>query len=159
MEKQAAKTLLNEGSKIGINWMGREWKFSVKPLKLGTIIKISKHSSALGALDADDAIASLLKSHKNIKLLCNVVACGLLNSRFKLRFSSLFAWWLQFQLTPKELHSISLVIAKNMSVEDFFFTTRLIGGLNLLTTNHEEEKQSGEALQGPPKHTATPSMK
>lgn len=155
--EQAAKTLLNEGSKIGINWMGREWKFSIKPLKLGTIVKMSKYSNALKSIDADDPVSSVLKSTKNITLLCKVVACAMINSRFKLRFSGLLAWWLQFQLTPKELHSIALVVAKNMSVEDFFFTTRLIGGLNLLMTSQEVEKQSGEASQEPQKPTATPT--
>jgi hypothetical protein len=143
--KEAAKALLNEGAKFGIKWLGKEWKFSIKPLYLGTIIKISEHSSSLSELDLNDAVASMLKSKDNLKALSKIVACAILNNRFKLRFSGIFAWWLMYRLTPKELHSIALVVVKQMSVEDFFFTTRLIGGANLLMTKEEVENQSGAA--------------
>lgn len=155
--KEAANTLLNKGAKVGIKWLGKEWAFSIKPLKLGTIIKISEYAETLKSIDSDDAVASILKNRKNTDALCRVVACAFLNSRFKLQFVGLFSWWLRYRLTAKELHSIALVVAKQMSVEDFFFTTRLIGGLNLLMTSQEAESQSGEQSQGPQKPSGSAS--
>lgn len=153
--RQAGNTLLNQGAKVGIKWLGSERLFTIKPLKLGTIIKISTYADELKEIDSKEPVASMLKS-KNINRLCKVVACGFLNSRFKLRFVHPLAWWLKFKLTPTQLLSISLVIAKQMSVDDFFFTTRLIGGLNLLMTEEEAEKRFGEASLSQQKPSDTP---
>lgn len=153
--RQAGNTLLNQGAKVGIKWLGRERMFTIKPLKLGTIIKISTYADELKEIDSKETVASILKSG-NTNKLCKVAACGFLNSRFKLRFVNLFAWWLRFKLTPTDLLSISLVIAKQMSVDDFFFTTRLIGGLNLLMTEEEAEKRFGEASQSQQKPSDIP---
>ena len=154
--RQAGRTLLDQGAKVGIKWLGRERMFTIRPLKLGTIIKISKYAESLQGIDQNDAVASMLKSG-NFNKLCKVAACGFLNSRFKLQFVGVFAWWLRFKLTPKELLSIALVIAKQMSVDDFFFTTRLIGGVSLLMTKDEAEKQFGEASQSQQNPSDIPS--
>jgi hypothetical protein len=146
IEGRASDILLNKGLKFGIRWMGREWKFTIKPLYLGTVIKISKYAGALKQLDVDnEPIAGTLKAPGNLVALSKVVACGVLNSRILNRFSNVFAWWLRYNLTAKELNLISTLIVRQMSVEDFFFTTQLIGGINLLTTDKEGVKQSGEA--------------
>ncbi len=155
VEARAADALLRKGAKFGIKWMGREWMFAVKPLYLGTVIRISKYAGALKQLNIEnEPIATTLKHPGNIVSLSKVVACGVLNSRFLNRFSGLFAWWLRFKLTAKELNTISTLVVRQMSVEDFFFTTQLIGGVNLLTpASKEEGKQSGEASQEPQKHS------
>jgi hypothetical protein len=161
IERQAANTLLSKGLKFGVPVFGREHKFTIKPLYLGTVIKMSKYSAALKFLDADEPISGTLKASGNLIALSKVVACGVLNSRFWNGFSGVFAWWLRYKLTAKELNTIATLVVRQMSVEDFFFTTQLIGGVNLLmtTANKEAEKQSGEVSQESPKHSDTHTEK
>jgi hypothetical protein len=159
IEGQAAKTLLNKGLKFGVPVFGREYKFTIKPLYLGTVIKMSKYSAALKDLDADEPISGTLRASGNLIALSKVVACGVLNSRFWNGFSGIFAWWLRYKLTAKELNTIATLVVRQMSVQDFFFTTQLIGGVNLLTASKEEEKQSGEQSQESPKPSDTHTEK
>ncbi len=160
IEGRAADVILNKGATFGVRWMGREWNLSVKPLYLGTVIRISKYAGALKQLDIEnEPIAATLKHPGNIVVLSKVVACGILNSRFLNRFSGLFAWWLRFKLTAKELNTLSTLVVRQMSVEDFFFTTQLIGGVNLLIASKEEEKPSGGASPEPQKPSDTVTKK
>ena len=159
IEGKAAKTLLNKGLKFGVPAFGREIKLTVKPLYLGTVIKISKYAGMLTNIDSDEPISGTLKAPGNLIALSKVVACGVLNSRFWNGFSGLFAWWLRYKLTAKELNTIATLVVRQMSVQDFFFTTQLIGGVNLLTASKEEEKQSGEQSQEPQKPSDTPIKK
>jgi hypothetical protein len=150
LEQSAGQALLNEGVKFGIKVWGKERLFIIKPLKLGTIIAISKESSALCTVNGDiELVPALVQSSDNLKALAKVVALACLNTRFKNKFSGLLANWLMYKLTTKELYQLSIIVVKQIDVEDFFFTIRLIGGVNLLKSKTEpkEEKQSGEPLQ------------
>lgn len=150
LEEQAGRTLLDEGAKFGIKIWGKERMFAIKPLKLGTIIAISKEVAWLKQIKEDEEmVPAILSSADNLKSLSNVVALAVLNSKGKNRFAPLLGRIFLNRLTTKELFQLSALVVKQMSVEDFFFTMRLIGGASILKSSKEagEEKASGEELQ------------
>ncbi len=152
---EAGATLLNEPVRFKIKWwFGIKLPFGIRPLKPGTIVKISQQETRLKPVDeSGQMIHELLLAGNNYKVFARIIAVAVLNHPVKIR---LFSRWLSYFLlwnipsTQDMLTLISLVY-KQMGAEHFFFIMQLTQGMNFLkkrmkTENTGAEKPSGEQL-------------
>ena len=126
-------------------------KLSVRPLRLGTLIYISKEQENVSEVElSKDVLPAIAKLSANIKPATKIVAYSILNSRVKIKlFSGIFSRWLAWRISPKELNSLLALSLKQSEVTDFFGSTVLLKGMGLLeqkkskAVTSRETKQSG----------------
>ncbi|MDX9847472.1 MAG: hypothetical protein RBT74_10875 [Tenuifilaceae bacterium] len=139
MEKNAASDLLNEAVEFRIG----KRKFSMKKLKLGTIVRISKQVLSMQDIDPEQsAIQSVYSNAANLRFATRILAIALLNSRWIGWLYPLLARWLMYQLDTAELAQLMKVVASQVGAQDFFFTMTLTRGMNFLT--RKKESSEGE---------------
>lgn len=159
-EYQAGATLVNEGISFEIPGIFRKKvSLEIKPLKPGTIVRISQLVSKLETIDQDDmAIQQLLSKGKNLKIMADVVATAAINQEFFSRWK--FRYYRYLLLSKVEslqyLYSYLLLVYRQMSAEHFFFIMALTPAMNYLkkkkTENTGEAKHSGAQLASSKKH-------
>lgn len=139
MEKNAASDLLNEAVEFRIG----KRKFSMKKLKLGTIVSISRQVLSMQDIDPEQsAIQSVYSNAANLRFATRILALALLNSRWVGWLYPLLAKWLMYQLDTAELAQLMKVVASQVGAQDFFFTMTLTRGMNFL--KRKEENSGGE---------------
>ena len=151
-EAKALDTLLNKGVKfnIGIRVFGIKINipFRIKPLRLGTILFLSKQRLKLKEVsDEKEPVWEMFDKAENVKPFAKCVAISVLNSPLKIKiFSGLLSCFFLWKLTIKEIQDIMAVVVSQMNPRDFFFTTALVRGIQIVdrrkTQNISQKKQS-----------------
>jgi len=90
----------------------------------------------------------------NVRAIAKCIALAVLNSPVKIRLFTypvyyLFLW----NLSIKEVHDLMTVVISQMNARDFFFTTALVKGIQIVDrTNTSPKKQFGEPSEKSPKN-------
>jgi len=149
-------TVANQNLLHRLGILRTERRFIIYPLKLGTLVKISR---ILAEIDPEQL--KLLKDTKdggflqqgltiivdNKNRMLSVIAYGLTSKR-KEPSQSLIKF-LDDNLTPKELLKLLIIVISQMGVADFLASMVSVTGLDLLETQGKEPiqtsgKQSGD---------------
>ena len=126
-------------------------QISVKRLRLGTLLHISQlippeqlsaplppeggmkehefedRKKAVEHMSGEAVSVKLPFIRENTKTVCKAVACGLLNSKLKIRlFSGLLGNYLQAACTPDQLQELTLWLFAYGRAESFMTTTKLL---------------------------------
>ena len=153
-ENRAINTLLNEGVKfkIGIRVLGFKFRipFRIKPLRLGTILYLSKQRLKVNEVsDEENILKEMFENADNLKPFARCIAVSVLNSRFKIKLFTypLYTFFL-WKLSVSEIHDLMSVVVTQMNARDFFLTTGLVKGIQIVDRkekpNTTPKKQSGE---------------
>lgn len=154
VEYQAGSAIVDEGMFFKIPfWFGTKLKLTVKPLKPGTIVKISQVVTLLKKIDDADAnVQEALRSGANLKAICRILALGCTNSRWKI---AMLSGWLSRVLlwrvpNTQELFAYLSLVYRQVGAQHFFFIMALTGGMNFLEkkTTTEQEKTGEEKASG-----------
>lgn len=153
-EAKAIDTILHKGIKfkIRISILGFKVNIplTIKPLYGGTVLSISRQRIGLKKVtDSVDIVWQMFETAQNIKVFAKCCAVGILNSRIKIRlFSGVLAKIIQWNLSVKEIHELMTIVVAQMNAKDFFFTTVLVNGIQVMNRevpqNTSEKKPSGE---------------
>jgi len=154
----AIKTILDNGVEFDvtvnnpcilhrIGLLPKEKTFKIRPIRLGTLLNISKQLSYMESTEIDDDIdlfqAGIAEIIKHKDKILTVVSLALLNRRetwfTKIRLY-LLKRYLNDNLTPKELLQLLILVTNQMDVRDFLASTVLIKKLNLVETEKKPEK-------------------
>jgi hypothetical protein len=156
MEYQAGSTLLDEGISFDVPIIGKKKiRLYVKPLRAGTIVKISQQVTRFQKInESDEMIAEMLAKGENLVPVSKIVAYGVLNSRIKIKlFGRILSNFLLWKVESLEyLFAYVSLVYRQMGAQHFFFIMALTKGMNFLertktTENIAAEKPSGEPLQ------------
>jgi hypothetical protein len=147
-EYQAGATLINEGIDFTIPGIFSKKTFSIKPLKPGTIVKISQYIATLEPISEDDmAVQELLTKGKNLNVIADVIATAIINREITQRWKFRYYRWLLLNKVEnlQYLYSYLLLVYRQMSAEHFFFIMALTPAMNYLKKREskEEVKRSG----------------
>lgn len=155
-EAKAIDTILHKGIrfKIRISILGFKVMvpMTVKPLYGGTVLSISRQRIGLKKVtDSVDIVWQIFETAENIKVFAKCCAVGILNGRMKIRlFSGILAGIIKWNLSVKEIHQLMTIVVTQMNAKDFFFTTVLVNGIQVMNReapDTSEKKPSGEPLE------------
>lgn len=158
-ENKALDTLLDKGVefKIVTRVFGVKLNvpFTIKPLRLGTILYLSKQRLKIQDVsDKKEILWEMFDKADNVRAIAKCIALAVLNSPVKIRLFTypvyyLFLW----NLSIKEVHDLMTVVISQMNARDFFFTTALVKGIQIVDrTNTSPKKQFGEPSEKSPKN-------
>ena len=147
-EELAADAVLDRPLKVVVPGM----TLSISPLKLGTLVYISRKIPKVGHPDnPDHAIQILGHAKDSVKHLALMVAYAILNSKAKITlFSGIYSKYLLWKLTPKDFKIIIEAILTQSQAGDFFLCSALIKQMNVMVSKADtlkETKQSGAPSQ------------
>ena len=151
-ENRALDTLLNEGVKfkVRIRVFGFAFKvpFKIKPLRLGTIFYLSKQRVKLSEVSEDEPVHEMFDKADNLKPFARCIALSVLNSRLPIKlFTCPLAKIFYWNLSVSEMHELMTVVVSQMNVRDFFLTTGLVRGFQVVDRTQKADtsrkKQSG----------------
>ena len=164
VEQATARILLDRGigfeipAPFYLRWFGKKTVgITVKPLRLGTLLKIQVPQGALESvgskagidereleqrkqaveqLSGSDAVWLTYKHiAENSKKVSKIIACGLLNSPLRIRlFSGLLGRHLHRQCTADQLQELSMWLFAYGRAESFTNTTKLLGMMQVTKT-------------------------
>jgi hypothetical protein len=162
IQADAIKTILDNGvefdvtvnnpcilHKIGL--LPKEKTFVIRPIRLGTLLNISRILSEMESTEISDSIdlfqAGIAEIVKHKDKILTVVSLAILNCRetwfTKIRLFFLRRY-LNDNLTAKELLQLLILVTNQMDVRDFLASTVLIKKLNLIETGKTEEKMNAD---------------
>jgi hypothetical protein len=156
IEEKAINTLLHKGVKFWVKTriLGFSVKipFRIKPLYLGTILKLSKQRTLLKSVDENgELVWEVLEKGDNVKAFARCIAIAALNSPTKMfLFEYLLYRFFLANLPMEQAGELIVVVVSQMNARSFFFTTALVKGIQIVdrTENSEQDmsrkKQSGE---------------
>jgi hypothetical protein len=158
-ENKALDTLLDKGVefKIVTRVFGVKLNvpFTIKPLRLGTILYLSKQRLKIQDVsDKKEILWEMFDKADNVRAIAKCIALAVLNSPVKIRLFTypvyyLFLW----NLSIKEVHDLMTVVISQMNARDFFFITALVKGIQIVDrTNTSPKKQFGEPSEKSPKN-------
>lgn len=166
VEQATARILLDRGigfqipAPFFLRWFGKKTVgISVKPLRLGTLLKIQVPQGALETASSKagsdegefeqrkKAVEQLSGSEavwlkynhiaENSKKVSKTIACGLLNSSLRIRlFSGLLGRHLHRQCTADQLQELSMWLFAYGRAESFTNTTKLLGMMQVTMTRN-----------------------
>lgn len=158
-ENKALDTLLDKGVEFKIVTRVFGFKlnipFKIKPLRLGTILYLSKQRLKIQDVsDKKEILWEMFDKADNVKAMAKCIALAVLNSSVKIRlFTYPIYYFFLWKLSIKEVHDLMAVVISQMNARDFFFTTALVRGIQVVDrTNTSPKKQSGELSEKSPKN-------
>lgn len=158
-EYQAGATLVDDGIKFPIKGIfGRKKELTIKPLRPGTIIRISKELTKLKPID-DTAtmIQETMAKGENLKAIAAVISYAIINREFFKAWKFRYYRWLLLNRCDnlQDLYAYLKLVYRQMSAEHFFFIMALTPAMNYLTKQTEKpgaEKHFGEQSDLSKKH-------
>lgn len=130
LQQQAAEAMLSESVKFEVNGLG---KFEIKPLKLGTLISISKDALKIDKPVDKSTIVSIIAQAEAAGPASRIVAKAILNSRWKIKlFSGVLAKMLLWKLTPVDLNQLVNIIINQSNAGFFFSSITLLGSMRIM---------------------------
>lgn len=150
-EKHAAEVLLDRG----VDWkvpapricriIGvKNVRISVRALKLGTLLEVSRRFEALGikAGDLEKNPTELIV--RNLKAVCRIVAVSILNSRIGISiFTRLLGHFIRWRFTGNMLLEVMLFIVNFSGLSSFLSTIGLIRDLKMTTPKNPSPESQG----------------
>ncbi len=156
MESAAAQALLDKGAGFNIpapflfQWFGKKTiSITLKRLRLGTLLyiselipidelkepkKLKEREKVINAMGSELTSLKLSYIRENGKEVCKAIACGLLNSKWKIKlFSNLLANYLKWKCTTDELQELALWLLAYGRAESFMNTTKLLRTMKMTT--------------------------
>ena len=102
---RTANTILDNSENFKVKFMGMNLKFGIRPLRLGTLIFITKASAQMGDVIVPENIVSVIgMAEKTARPMSRVIAYSILNNRTGIKlFGGMLANFLLWRLTPSEL--------------------------------------------------------
>ncbi len=133
---RTANTILDNSENFKVKFMGMNLKFGIRPLRLGTLIFITKASAQMGDVIVPENIVSVIgMAEKTARPMSRVIAYSILNNRTGIKlFGGMLANFLLWRLTPSELLILIQLVIKQSSVTDFFSCTVLTKGISPIKT-------------------------
>lgn len=130
LQQQAAEAMLSEPVRFEVKGLG---KFEIKPLKLGTLISISKEALKIDKPRDKATIVSIIAQAESARPASKIVAKAILNSRWKIKlFSGVLAKTLLWSLTPVELNQLVNIIINQSNAGFFFSSMTLLGSMRIM---------------------------
>jgi hypothetical protein len=150
-EKHAAEVLLDRG----VSWpllapwymriVGKKTvMITVKALRLGTLLELSRLYAESGMKAADLEKDPLELIGKHMKPVCLIVAVCILNSKIRIRlFSRPLARFILKRFTANMLLEVMVFIATFSGYASFLNTIRLIGDMKITTPKNLSPEEQG----------------
>lgn len=130
LQEQAANAILKEPIKFRIEGVGN---FSIKPLKLGTLVSISKQSLKIDKPNEKASILNVLAQAESAIPASKIIAMAILNSRWKIKlFSGFLAKRILWKLTPAELSALTNAVITQSNATFFFSCISLYGAMRIM---------------------------
>jgi hypothetical protein len=148
-EKHAAEVLLDRGVTWPVKapwflWFLGKRKVSIKALRLGTLLELSRLYTAAGIdlneIDKDPHVT--LQDH--LKPICRIVAVSILNSKIPIRLlAKPLERFIIRKFTANMLLEVMVFIATFSGYTSFLSTIRLIGDLKVTTPKNLSPEDQG----------------
>ena len=124
----------NPGILRRIGLLPKEKRFVIYPIKLGTLILISKEILSIdvgpAVSEKDDAIDIVIRNiASNTDKLVKIIAIAITNSPAD---TSRLEAFIRKNMTPKEMYSILKIVISQMDVKDFLSSIMSVRGMSLL---------------------------
>ncbi len=156
IEEKAINTLLHKGVKFWVRTriLGFTVKipFTIKPLYLGTILKLSKQRLLMDPVAEDgELVWEVFEKADNVKAFARCIAIAVLNSPTKMLFFEypLYRFFLA-NLSVQHASDLMTIVVSQINARGFFFTTALVKGIQIVNRTEKKDqdtsrkKQSGE---------------
>jgi hypothetical protein len=152
-EYQAGAAIVDEGIqfKVPLFW-GLKKTFTIRPLRPGTLVRISMQVSRMVALtENENMIHEIMQKGGNLKAVANIVAHAAINREqltgFRLR-------WYRFILLNRVeklsyLFSYLNIVFRQMDPQFFFLITASVKKMNFLETKTPAPSQEAKPSGGP----------
>ena len=139
IEQQAAEVLLDRGVAWEVPAPGicriigkRKVKISIKALKLGTLLEVSRRYAALNLKTEDLERDPWKLINENLIPVCRITAVCVLNSRLKIKlFTGALAHFIRWRFTGNMLLEVMIFVANFSGLASFTSTIGLIRDLRI----------------------------
>jgi len=160
-EYQAGATIVDEGIKfiVPLVW-GLKKTFTIRPLRPGTLVRISMQVSRMTALsENENMIHEIMQKGGNLKAVANIIAHAAINRE---QLTGLRRRWYRFILLNRVeklsfLFSYLNIVFRQMDPQFFFLITTSVKRMNFLETktpgHSQGVKHSGEHLPSFSEHS------
>lgn len=136
-------------------WFGTRLTLGIRPLKPGTIVRISQQTSRLiDVEESENMIHEMMKAGGNLKIFVRILALAILNHPVKIKlFAGVLSRILLWRVpSTSELFAYVNLVYRRMGAEHFFFIMTLTKGMTFLkkrtkTESNAEVKPSGAPSQ------------
>ena len=130
LQEQAANAILKEPIKFRIEGVGN---FSIKPLKLGTLVSISKEALHIEKPEEKSTVVNIIAQAQSARPASRIIAKAILNSRWKIKlFTGILSRKLLWKLTPVELNVLSNAVITQSNASFFFNCISLYGSMRIM---------------------------
>lgn len=153
-EYQAGSVLVDDGIQFEIpGWLVKKIRLTIKPLKPGTMVRISQLAGKLEPVNESASMSQeLLAKGGNLKIIAGIIAHAIINRRNLKGWKFRYYRWLMLNRVKdlRHLYAYLNIVFRQMSAEHFFFIMALTPAMNYLKRKEgktEEEKPSGEPLR------------
>lgn len=149
IEQQAAEVLLDRGVAWELPAPGicriigkRKVKISIKALKLGTLLEVSRRYAALKTEDLEKDPWKLI--NENLIPVCRIAAVCVLNSRLKIKlFTGVLGHFIRWRLTGNMLLEVMIFVANFSGLASFTRTIGLIRDLRITAPKDPSPEDQG----------------
>lgn len=152
VEYQAGSTLVDEGIRFRLPLLwGMNLRLTVRPLRPGTIIRISQQVTRMEQINEGEAmVQEMLRTGGNLRHACRIVALACLNSRWRVALlSGVLARMIEWKVrNVEELFAYVSVACRQMGAQHFFFIMALTKGMNFLERKTPEKPAEDEQSGG-----------
>lgn len=151
VEQHAAEILLDRGVAWEVPAPGicriigvRKIKISLKALKLGTLLEVSRRYAALNIKTEDLEKDPWKLINKNLIQVCRIVAVCVLNSRLKIKlFTRPLAHFIRWRFTGNMLLEVMIFVANFSGLLSFTSTIGLIRDLRITAPKNPSPEDQG----------------
>lgn len=147
-EYHAGAALVDEGIKFNTEpvFFGKPVTLSIRPLRPGTIIRISQRVALLDDIE-EGSIPEYLKKGDNLKIIVDIIATAIVNKEFFKKWKYHWYRWLLLNRVKSvtHLYNYFLLVQKQMGPQFFFLIMGLTPAMNYLRKRDQAEANTGEA--------------
>ena len=156
LQQEAGATLLNEPIKFRIPfWFGTRLTLGIRPLRPGTIVKISQQTARLTDVEeSENMIHEMMKAGGNLRVFARILALAILNDPVRIRLFARPLTRVIMWRVPSlaEMFAYVSLVYKQMGAEHFFFIMTLTKGMSFLKRRTKPESTGAAKPSGEPSH-------
>jgi hypothetical protein len=154
IQYEAGATILGDPIKFKIPfWFGTRLTLGIRPLKPGTIVRISQQTAQLTDVEeSENMIHEMMKAGGNLKIFVRILALAILNHPVKIKlFAGVLSRMLLWRVpSTSELFAYISLVYKRMGAEHFFFIMTLTKGMTFLKKRTKAESTGEDKPSGAP---------
>lgn len=147
-EYKAGSTLVNDGIEFPVTGLfGKKINLNIKPLKPGTIVRISQLVTKLQPVNESANMSQeLLANGSNLKIIAGIISHAVINREFFKRWKFRYYRNLLLNGVPDMAHLYAYmgIVYRQMSAEHFFFIMALTPAMNYLKKQEKTGENTGE---------------